>query len=262
MGVNQSHEATRTAQAIINLALMTGNIGRPGTGAPSHRAAWDRFDSAWNALDRPRRSGGSNRMVHELRAALRRRRALRAGFVGAAAVLLCAALAVAPSGRKARGDRAHRPGLAAHRGGAARRFGGKAEDGRRNRGRFQRALSPRGPAARRGAFQGGQERAAPLRRPGRRPGGARRRHGILGGPAGRRGRRPGHGRPRGPGPGGGRGERTGARAADARLRGRGKPRDRQGRCHPGDPPSSAPRRARWTGAWPGSAPSWNFPPRR
>ena len=35
MGVNQSHEATRTAQAIINLALMTGNIGRPGTGPNS-----------------------------------------------------------------------------------------------------------------------------------------------------------------------------------------------------------------------------------
>jgi assimilatory nitrate reductase catalytic subunit len=35
MGVNQSHEATRTAQAIIDLALMTGNIGRPGTGANS-----------------------------------------------------------------------------------------------------------------------------------------------------------------------------------------------------------------------------------
>ena len=35
MGVNQSHEATRTAQAIINLAIMTGNIGRPGTGANS-----------------------------------------------------------------------------------------------------------------------------------------------------------------------------------------------------------------------------------
>ncbi|HSH93050.1 MAG TPA: molybdopterin-dependent oxidoreductase, partial [Roseimicrobium sp.] len=35
MGVNQSHEATRTAQAIINLALITGNIGRPGTGANS-----------------------------------------------------------------------------------------------------------------------------------------------------------------------------------------------------------------------------------
>ena len=33
MGVNQGHEATRTAQAIINLALMTGNIGRLGTGA-------------------------------------------------------------------------------------------------------------------------------------------------------------------------------------------------------------------------------------
>src|SRR5262249_5168751 len=35
MGVNQGHEATRTAQAIIDLALMTGNIGRPGTGANS-----------------------------------------------------------------------------------------------------------------------------------------------------------------------------------------------------------------------------------
>jgi assimilatory nitrate reductase catalytic subunit len=35
MGVNQSHEATRTAQAIINLALMTGNIGKPGTGPNS-----------------------------------------------------------------------------------------------------------------------------------------------------------------------------------------------------------------------------------
>lgn len=35
MGVNQSHQAVRTAQAIINLALMTGNIGKPGTGANS-----------------------------------------------------------------------------------------------------------------------------------------------------------------------------------------------------------------------------------
>lgn len=35
MGVNQGHQATRTAQAIINLALMTGNIGRPGSGANS-----------------------------------------------------------------------------------------------------------------------------------------------------------------------------------------------------------------------------------
>ena len=32
MGVNQGYEAVRTAQAIINLALMTGNIGKPGTG--------------------------------------------------------------------------------------------------------------------------------------------------------------------------------------------------------------------------------------
>ncbi len=35
MGVNQGYEAVRTAQSIINLALMTGNIGRPGTGANS-----------------------------------------------------------------------------------------------------------------------------------------------------------------------------------------------------------------------------------
>lgn len=35
MGVNQSYQGVRTAQAIINLALMTGNIGRPGTGANS-----------------------------------------------------------------------------------------------------------------------------------------------------------------------------------------------------------------------------------
>jgi anaerobic selenocysteine-containing dehydrogenase len=35
MGVNQSHQGVRTAQAIIALALMTGNMGRPGTGANS-----------------------------------------------------------------------------------------------------------------------------------------------------------------------------------------------------------------------------------
>ncbi len=35
MGVNQSHQGVRTAQALINLALLTGNIGRPGTGANS-----------------------------------------------------------------------------------------------------------------------------------------------------------------------------------------------------------------------------------
>ena len=35
MGINQSHEGVRSAQAIIALALMTGNIGRPGTGANS-----------------------------------------------------------------------------------------------------------------------------------------------------------------------------------------------------------------------------------
>lgn len=35
MGVNQSHQGVRTIQAIIALALLTGNIGRPGTGANS-----------------------------------------------------------------------------------------------------------------------------------------------------------------------------------------------------------------------------------
>jgi assimilatory nitrate reductase catalytic subunit len=35
MGVNQSYEGVRLAQALINIALITGNIGRPGTGANS-----------------------------------------------------------------------------------------------------------------------------------------------------------------------------------------------------------------------------------
>ncbi len=35
MGVNQSHQGVRTAQAIVNLCLMTANIGRPGTGPNS-----------------------------------------------------------------------------------------------------------------------------------------------------------------------------------------------------------------------------------
>ena len=35
MGVNQGYEAVRTAQAIMNLALMTGDVGRPGTGGNS-----------------------------------------------------------------------------------------------------------------------------------------------------------------------------------------------------------------------------------
>jgi assimilatory nitrate reductase catalytic subunit len=35
MGINQSYEGVRAALAIINLALMTGNIGKPGTGANS-----------------------------------------------------------------------------------------------------------------------------------------------------------------------------------------------------------------------------------
>jgi anaerobic selenocysteine-containing dehydrogenase len=35
MGVNQSHQGVRTAEAVINLALLTGNIGRAGTGPNS-----------------------------------------------------------------------------------------------------------------------------------------------------------------------------------------------------------------------------------
>ncbi len=35
MGVNQSHDGVRTAQALIAIALVTGNLGRPGTGANS-----------------------------------------------------------------------------------------------------------------------------------------------------------------------------------------------------------------------------------
>jgi anaerobic selenocysteine-containing dehydrogenase len=35
MGVNQGHQGVRTAQAIVNLALMGGHIGKPGTGANS-----------------------------------------------------------------------------------------------------------------------------------------------------------------------------------------------------------------------------------
>ncbi|TWT75848.1 Nitrate reductase [Posidoniimonas polymericola] len=35
MGVNQNYEGVRIAQSMINLALMTGNMGRPGAGANS-----------------------------------------------------------------------------------------------------------------------------------------------------------------------------------------------------------------------------------
>lgn len=35
MGINQGYEAVRSAQSIINLSLMTGNIGKEGTGANS-----------------------------------------------------------------------------------------------------------------------------------------------------------------------------------------------------------------------------------
>ena len=35
MGVNQGYEAVRTAQSIMNLAFLTGNVGKPGTGGNS-----------------------------------------------------------------------------------------------------------------------------------------------------------------------------------------------------------------------------------
>lgn len=35
MGINQSYQGVRGGQSIINIALMTGNIGKPGTGANS-----------------------------------------------------------------------------------------------------------------------------------------------------------------------------------------------------------------------------------
>lgn len=35
MGVNQNYQAVACATAVINLALMTGNMGKPGTGANS-----------------------------------------------------------------------------------------------------------------------------------------------------------------------------------------------------------------------------------
>ncbi|MGL4986617.1 MAG: molybdopterin-dependent oxidoreductase, partial [Treponemataceae bacterium] len=35
MGINQNYQAVRTAQSIINIMLMTGNMGRAGTGANS-----------------------------------------------------------------------------------------------------------------------------------------------------------------------------------------------------------------------------------
>ena len=56
MGVNQGYEAPRTAQAIINLALLTGNIGEPRTGANSITGQCNRYkpitDSAIERLKR------------------------------------------------------------------------------------------------------------------------------------------------------------------------------------------------------------------
>ena len=69
MGVNQSHQGVRTAQAIINLALMTGNIGRPGTGANSITGQCNAMGSRlFSQHDQPAR-----------RPRLRRRRAPRRG---------------------------------------------------------------------------------------------------------------------------------------------------------------------------------------
>lgn len=45
MGVNQGYEAVRTAQAIINIAVMTGNIGREGTGPNSMTGQSDAMGS-------------------------------------------------------------------------------------------------------------------------------------------------------------------------------------------------------------------------
>lgn len=50
MGINQGYEAVRTAQAIINLALMTGNIGRKGTGANSLTGKAMRWAPACSAI--------------------------------------------------------------------------------------------------------------------------------------------------------------------------------------------------------------------
>ena len=72
MGVNQSHQGVRTAQAIINLALMTGNIGRPGTGANSItgqcNAMGSRLFSNTTSLlgGRDFRSGADRREVAEI----------------------------------------------------------------------------------------------------------------------------------------------------------------------------------------------------
>src|SRR5260370_39686531 len=57
MGVNQSHEATRTAQAIITLALMTGNLGRPGTGANSITGQCNAMGSRLHSSITGRRGG-------------------------------------------------------------------------------------------------------------------------------------------------------------------------------------------------------------
>ena len=72
MGVNQSHEGVRVAQAIINIALITGNIGRPGTGANSITGQCNAmgsrlFSNTTEPAGRPR---------------LRERRAPRQGGVG------------------------------------------------------------------------------------------------------------------------------------------------------------------------------------
>ncbi|MEM9423753.1 MAG: molybdopterin-dependent oxidoreductase [Spirochaetota bacterium] len=50
MGVNQSHEAVMVASSIIALALITGNIGRPGTGANSITGQCNAMGSRLNSV--------------------------------------------------------------------------------------------------------------------------------------------------------------------------------------------------------------------
>jgi len=52
-----------------------------------HRAAWARLDSAWSAMDRPRRAGAADRVIREIGARISRRRRRRlAGAIGGLAV--------------------------------------------------------------------------------------------------------------------------------------------------------------------------------
>jgi anaerobic selenocysteine-containing dehydrogenase len=59
MGVNQSHEGVRVAQALIALCLLTGNIGRPGHGAQLHHRAVQRHGGRGSSATPPTCSGGT-----------------------------------------------------------------------------------------------------------------------------------------------------------------------------------------------------------